>query len=1026
MTLSPTPEQQAVIDYPLLPLRVTAGAGTGKTTTMALRLAALIRREGIAPEEALGITFTNKAAEELADRLRTHLPELAGTGRQVEVTTYHGLAHSVLAEFGPLVGIERGVGVITPGYSRQLLREALGAGPRQALDLTVPGSRVDELVTLAGQLGDHLLDPSRLRGESPVGDEVAAERAEMAEVLADYAERKRRLGAVDYADMVALGHRLLFEHPEIAARLRCRYRVVLLDEYQDTNPAQRELLRLVFAEGFPVTAVGDADQTIYEWRGASLENFGAFPTHFTEPGGTPAATLQLSHNRRSGTRIVDLANLVREHIAERSGLDRLRALDDAPAGEVVSAWFHSAVDEARWIAGEVVRLHDAGGIAWRDVGVLFRRHGNIGLVRDALGREGVPVEVAALGGLLDVPEVADLHAWLRVIGRPDDSPALMRVLLGAHYHLGLGDLAPVAAWLARLLPRDEDDTAGIGWAMLEAFDHLEGCPGFSPEARRRLTRFRATYRRLLEAAQGMSLVELCRRILDETGAWPEVEALDDAARLSARLNLYRFLDLAEAWSPLEGAPALDAFLDYLDLLLEDRAADELDTARVSGEDAVALLTVHRAKGLEWPVVMLPALAKGTFPSQARTLEDPLTHPQFLPYHLRLDADYLPALPADAEERKELVRGRHEDQEWRTAYVAVTRAKRRLVLTGAFWYTEKRAKKPSPLLELVARVPGAEVITAAAEPGAPPPPLRFDPPDADTPDPTFPMGWREALRAAAADPGYPQRLAAEAGGTAGYDAAAARLAPILEGLPELRPSAAETPHFRTTVTGLVTFASCPLRFHWSAVDRLPRRPSGHLRSGIEVHRRIEAHNRGGLPFEEAEEALYDFAAGEGGGGGGDPVAAFLSSRFASLTPILVEAPFELRVGQARLAGRIDAVYQPEEGTWEVVDFKSGRRRHDPAQRVQLEAYAVAVDEAALAAAAPSRTRVTFVYLGGGHLEEVSEQVDAAWLQEARSHLASLVAGAAGGTGAPSPSQSCRDCDFSRFCPEGAAWLAANPG
>ncbi|MFH1329811.1 MAG: ATP-dependent DNA helicase [Actinomycetota bacterium] len=1022
MIVAPTPEQQKVVDYPLLPLRVTAGAGTGKTTTMALRLAALIRSEDLEPEEALGITFTNKAAEELADRLREHLGDLAEVGRQVEVTTYHGFAHAVLAEFGPLVGVERGVAVITPGYTRQLLRDALGGAPRRLLDLPSPGARVDELVVLAGQLGDHLGDVATHAAAAP-GDDTAAERAEMAEVLAAYAERKRCLGAIDYADMIALAYRLLSTHPAVALRLRERYRVVLLDEYQDTNPAQREMLRLVFGGGFPVTAVGDADQTIYEWRGASLQNFGDFPLHFPQADGIPAETLYLAHNRRSGTRIVDLANRVRRQISARSGLERLEALDDAPAGDVATAWFHGALDEARFIAAEVLRLHDAGEAAWRDVGILFRRHASIALVRDSLERAGVPVEVASLGGLLDVPEVADLHAWLRIVGRPDDTAALMRVLLGTRYHLGLGDLAPVAARPARRPPGEEDDPEVPARGMLEGFDQLEECPGLTAEAARRLTAFRATHRRLLEAAQGLSLVDLCRRILDDTGAWPEVEALGDAARLSARLNLYRFLDLAEGWSPLEGAPSLDAFLDYLDLLAEDRASEELDTARVGGEDAVALLTVHRAKGLEWPVVFLPALAKGTFPSGPHTLEDPLTHPQFLPYERRLDEGYLPALPADAKERRALVRSRHEDQEWRTAYVAVTRAKRRLVLTGAYWYTEKRPKEPSPLLDLAAEVDGVERRVLAATPGDPPPALRFDCDDAGDADPCFPAGRRAALRAAVADPAFPARLAAAMASTAAYEAATTTLTQTLDGLPEPQPLPVAPPAFRTTVTALVTFASCPLRFHWSAVDRLPRRPSAARRRGVDVHRRIELHHRGGLPPEEADESLYDLPGGDGPGGG-DPFALFRASRFAALVPVLVEAPFELHLGGARLTGRIDAVYQPEEGVWQVVDFKSGRRHPDPALRVQLEAYAVAVHEAGFPAA-PQRTRVTFAYLGGGALDETTEEVGKEWRDEARGHLASLLAAAASGERSPSPSEACRTCDFARFCPEGRAWAAAPP-
>ena len=219
MSIVPTPEQQRIIAYPLRPLRVTAGAGTGKTTTMALRLAGLIRSAGLEPEQALGITFTNKAAEELADRLRMHLGDLAEAGRQVEVTTYHGFAHSLLAEFGPLVGIERGLAVITPGYQRQLLRDALGSRSRRLMDLTAPGARVEELAVLAGQMADHLVDPARpavLGGT----DQVAAERAEMAEVLLEYAARKRRLQAVDYSDLITLAYHLLAASPGVVARLR--------------------------------------------------------------------------------------------------------------------------------------------------------------------------------------------------------------------------------------------------------------------------------------------------------------------------------------------------------------------------------------------------------------------------------------------------------------------------------------------------------------------------------------------------------------------------------------------------------------------------------------------------------------------------------------------------------------------------------------------------------------------------------------------------------------------------------------
>jgi len=1020
-SIIPSPEQAAVRDHALLPLRVTAGAGTGKTTTIALRLAALVDRGEVEPEQALGITFTNKAAEELADRLRASLLGLAEDGREIEVTTYHGFALGLLREFGPLVGVERSAAIVTPGYARQLLRDALGEGPREALDLTVPGMRVDELVTLAGQLGDHLIAADALPADGD--DDTTRRRAELADALVRYERRKRSLGVVDYADLISRAHRLVSEFPEIADRIRERYRVVLLDEYQDTNPAQRELLRALFGTGFPVTAVGDPDQTIYEWRGASLENFEAFGRHFPCGDGSPAPDLPLSFNRRSGHRIVELANAVRDEIGGITGLERLEALDGAPQGEIEAAWFHSAVQEARWIAGEIVRLHDEAGVSWRDVGMLFRRHRQIGLVREALEREGIPVEVAALGGLLDVPEVADLHAWLRIIARPDDAPALMRVLLGHAHRLGLGDLAPLAAWVrARHREVDEDDLGGIGWALLEAIDRLDEVTALSGEARQRLEGFAARYRELLAEAQGVSLVELCRRILDRTGVWPEVEALDDAARLSARLNLYRFLDLAEEWSPIEGAPSLEAFIDYLDLLVEDRATDELDTARVSGEAAVALLTVHRAKGLEWPVVFLPALCHNLFPSAARRYEDPSRHPQFLPHELRIDRTRLPPLPDDPEERTAMLRARHLDQEWRTAYVAVTRAASRLVCTGAYWYTEKVPKEPSRLYDLAAAV-GTESRHAAA-PGDPPATLRFPGDEGSAPDPVFPSGWLEALREAIRDPGAPARRAAELGVTRAYDAEMEQLRITLEGLPDPPQPVPEEEGFRTSVTALVTFASCPQRFHWTEVDRLPRRPSLSMRAGVELHRRIELHNRGTVPLEEAAEEFFDVPDDGTPADTESGFSAYRSSRFAAGRPRWVEAPFELAVGSGRLSGRIDAIYEPGPGTWEIVDFKGGRRRDDPAMAVQLEAYAVAVCDAGFAPEPPERLLVTFAYLGGG-LEEVTTEVDDPWLAGARMHLQELMEEAASGVTDPSPGEACRRCDFARFCDAGTAWLRGHP-
>ena len=649
----------------------------------------------------------------------------------------------------------------------------------------------------------------------------------------------------------------------------------------------------------------------------------------------------------------------------------------------------------------------------------FARTGTSPSFRDALEQAGVPVEVASLGGLLDVPEVTDLHAWLRLLEYPDDSPALLRVLLGSRYRLGLGDIAPLTNWLRARRPAGSDHDERT-FPLLEAVDQLDDVPGLRPEARRRLEAFRTVHRELLIVAQGVALDELCRRILDAIDAWAEIESMEPAAGLSARLNLYRFLDLAQAWSPLEGRTSLAAFLDYLELLADEGRADELDTARVGGEDAVTLLTVHRAKGLEWDTVFLPALMHKTFPAQSQRYDDPVDSPRFLPYSLRLDAATLPDLGGTAAERRERLRTHHEAAEWRTAYVAVTRARRRLYLSGAFWQGTKVPQPPSRLIEIARGLDVADVAVWLDEPGEAPERLILEG-TGGAPDPLFDNGWASAVRSALSDAQWIDRLVDD---RASYDARVDQLRMMVEGLPDRPASAPEQGPPGTSVTGLVTLAACPQRFFWNEIDRLPRRPAAWLKRGVEVHRQIELHNLGRLAFDDLDPDLYD-AVGDADGAeapAGDAVAAFQASRFAEDRPRFVETPIDLRIGDARIRGRIDAIYELQPGHWEIVDFKSGRRRDNAAAVVQLEAYAIAAADGAVSMDLPKSMEVTFAYLGSGAVEEVTHRVTDEWLHEARNHLESLVSQMGGDTFAPAPGPACHHCDFVSFCDAGSAFVA----
>ncbi len=1017
----PTNEQTRIIDHPLSPLRVEAGAGTGKTTTVAHRIATLIGAHGIEPERVLGITFTNKAAEELADRVRSVLGPAIEPARQVEVHTYHGFASQVLREFGALVGVERDVGVVTPTFTRQMLSTVVRSVPLPNSNATWSGL-VDRIRRLAATMGDHLVRPDDVRIPRD-GDPTWLERRDLLKAIEVYEQEKRRLGVVDYSDLVAAAHQVVTEHPWVARRIQARFEVVVLDEYQDTNPAQRNLLAAIFTDGFPVTAVGDPDQTIYEWRGASLGNFRRFPEHFPDVRGQSAPTLPLTENRRSGAHILDVANAIRAEIDGRPRLALRPAATSAP-GAVRAGWFDDAVVEAEWVAGEIAELHQAGQ-RWADIAILFRKNKDIALLRDALTARDIPIEVANLGGLLSIPEVVEIHAWLRLLDDPMDGPALARLLMGSRHRLGMGDLAVLTRWTEYTGAADATERL----SLLEAIDHLDQVGDLRPEARASLEVFIRRYRTLLEASQGVSLVELSRRILDQIGAWRDVEAMSDARRLSARLNIYRFLDLTEQWSPLEGRPSLTSFLDYL-RTMEEEPSEELDTARLAGADAVTLLTVHRAKGLEWPIVFVPAAYQGNFPSGVTgAYDNPFTKAESLPHEYRLDAEDLPMLTAtmSEEQRKAALKQRHDSQEWRIAYVATTRAKSMLTVTGAHWYgypePTKRPAKRSPLYELVAAHPMTAVVADSTDAPERPETLGYRSDRISAPDPVFGEdGWQHGLRASIQMPDHPRKLAEGAAMGRAYDSAVEEFQQLLFRLPDpVMP--VETQEMSTSVTGLVTYASCPKRYEWSEVDRLPRRYSRSARRGVEVHRRIELHHRGIVPLEEIVPTLYDIADHEGTStASADAFDVFARSRFAESAPFLVEAPFELAIGDRLIVrGRVDAVYRDGE-LWEVVDFKSGRPSDDPAMRVQLQAYALALHHGAFSAAPPTALRVTFAYLGDG-LTERTEHVDERWLAEAHSALLELADGICNTDFEPRASKSCRRCDFLAFCAAGRQFLDA---
>jgi DNA helicase-2/ATP-dependent DNA helicase PcrA len=1004
----PTLEQRSIIEYPPVPLRVAAGAGTGKTTTIVKRLAAAVDAGGD-PTRALGITFTNKAADELRVRLRESVGE-RDDGSEVEVGTYHSFASSILDEFGAFVGYEPTASLMDDGHRTELAYRVLHDLDATDLDLSALAQRKKELLAVSEVLTANLLSADDVLAAAPANlDDVWRKRKSLVEAAERFAAAKRQLGFLEYADLIALAVTIVEAFPEVADRIASRYDTVLLDEYQDTDPAQRRLLTAIFARGAAVTAVGDSDQTIYEWRGASLENFSDFPHHFQRTDGQNTETLPLSINRRSDRTILNLANQIQTMIPRLEGAEKLRSGPDAHEGAVTVGWFSTDHEEALWITEEVLNRR-AEGASWSDIAVLCRKRSAIRPIVRAFRDAGIPYAVSSMGELLTVGEVSDLVAWMRTLADPGDEPYLMRIWMGGRFRLGMRDISRLARWCKR------NDTNDLSLAV----EHLDDIQGLSSSGRARLEEYAAIHNDLHALAQVLPVSSIVASIIDRLGLWDEIAALPTAAATTARINIGRFVAIANAWTPLDGNPTLTAFIRYLTALDDAASSSDLDAAIEVTDSVVQVTTAHSAKGLEWPVVFVPSLADGTFPASVREFDEPSKRATSLPYEVRLDSSSFSEASAAApgKDRDAVLRERHNNAEWRLAYVAVTRAKHELILTGHAWDDgNKRERSPSQLLMIAHEMEDSTVGPWADDPGPKPvpPPFAEQPP---APDPHLDQDWAETMRLAIDDPGwiaaaFPDIVDAV---EEERDQLIMQIADLKEPMTELLPE-----QFSTSVTNLVAMAECPRKFKWIHYDRLPRRPGIAAQLGTRFHRKAEYHNLGIVALDEPvfEPVQAKAPAGEAVVTRSDPWEVFTESRFVDLKATFAEVPFVLEIGRGMLRGKIDAIYTDDTESWEVVDYKSGKRRDDTARKVQLEAYALAIADGTVATNPPETLAVTFAYFGGGVCEEDSAVVDDAWLSNARSHVGSLMNAAEDGPFEPTPSPACRYCDFLHLCEPGQA-------
>ncbi len=1109
----PTPEQAAVIAAPLGPMAVIAGAGSGKSETMAARLVWLVANGMVRPDRVLGLTFTRKAAAELADRVRSRLERLrrseltvAGPtdgdpfGGDPVIGTYHAYAGRLVSDNALREGLEPSMRLITPALSWQLAAGIVGGydGPMDEITWT-PQTVTAAVLELAGDLAEHLREagdvtavgawltaeleglPGRVPGAVRKIMETQRAREQLLPLVERYAAAKAAREVLDHSDQVALAARIAGRHPEVGAAERARYQVVLLDEYQDTSHAQLVLLRSLFGGGHPVTAVGDPCQSIYGWRGASAGNLRRFTVDFpvvarVRPFGAsassgPAPVLVLSTSFRNSARVLDASAAIQQDLRyEAPDVPRLVSSPDrAERGVVTCALLGTVLDEADWVAGQIAGLLHAepgcapdgqpwpdrrpAGVRPSDIAVLCRKRAQFVPLRRAIEARGIPVEVVGLGGLLVVPEVQDVVATLRVLQDAGASDALARLLTGPRWRIGPRDLVALGR-RARVLVRGEtpqpqpqpdqadplaeaitDLTAETG-SLVEALDDLGDPAAYSAVGYARMHALAGELRRL-RAHVGRPLADLAAEAERMLGLDIEVAARPGADPVAARADLDAFTDVAAAFAGEGAEPTLGAFLAYLTAAQQEEFG--LETGRVGESDSVKLLTVHAAKGLQWPAVFVPGLAQGersqVFPARPRVSTRWTDNARLIPFSLRGDAGDLPELrgldAASLGAFTDACAARDLAEERRLMYVASTRAAFWLGCSG-YWWGEGGTSRlgPSPFLEEVRASGAADVSawTSAPEPDAENPLLAT----VETADwPATPAGRHyEAVREAARmvekvlargdgppePPAYggthppvppgegtsPSGTPLDTGDQALVEAWSRDADLLLAERAQQRQGTGPTDvalPARLSVSALVSLARDPAELARQVRRPMPRPPGRQARRGTAFHQWLEQRYGQQLLIDDSDLFGSDGDERRGQDDLAELRARFERSEWADRWPRAVEVPFETLVGGRLIRGRIDAVFDRavfdravsdravsdravsgQDGGYDVVDWKTGTPPRSAAERhavsVQLAAYRLAW--AALADVPVAAVRAAFYYVAHGRTVRPADLLDEAGL------------------------------------------------
>jgi len=1057
-------EQIRAITHPGGPLLILAAAGTGKTHTLVERFAWLAQ-QGTPADAILALTFSPAAADELRERIEARVPVRY---EELSVTTFHGFCARLLREEALEAGIDPFAAPVTPSDRLAMLLERIDELPLASHDLrgnpsALLGSIVQRIDRLKDELisaGDYATWASKLADESETDRTRAAREREFAAIYTAHDRMLAESGTLDFGDLILQAFGLLRSKQHVRARLAARFRHVLVDEFQDTSFAQGLLLRLLVAEHGNVTVAADDDQSIHRFRGASTKSIADFRAEWPD-----AAVVRLSESFRSGTRIIAAAQAVAEPDPGRL-LKRLDARPGAPAGEVMFWRCASERAQAQAVAADVERLlsrAERGGeasagreasrrgrIAPEDICVLVRSVKTEGqAVAAALEERAVPYRLSGAAAFFQRAEVRDLLAWLRLLVDPGDAGAVVRALARPPIELRAIDLARCTQIARR---RKLDMVAALGAAMES--------PQIPPEARERIHTFLKLYRSAAGALDSTRPDLYVHRLIERLGLRRQLLFAASTEVVERLVNLAKFGELAADYLRRSPQATAREFARSI-AAVADAGLREEEAVATERPRGVQVMAMHAAKGLEFDHVYVLGLIAARVPGPRQRALEPIP-----------DALIKEVLPPESK-------AVHVSQMRRLLHVAMTRARRRLVLAYPAVTERGAAQPPSPFAEEARTAVGAEweareeelfgpaetlqstfrllrdeLLTTVAQVGGRLGELRFDT-DLDvshavvrylevlklsalmerTRDGTLSVAEALAdvnarlLQAATAE----QREIFETSALDEYlldaerderlraRAVAQRSEPSLE---QFLPRRGDG--LVLSATDIETYRTCPLKYKFARVFRIPAEPTLNQRFGILVHQVLERFHQGGTASGSLPELLGLLEAGWRRGGFGDSeeerqlrakaTQALLRyhERFQGedAEPVWFERAFAFSLGPHLLRGRVDRVDKLPDGGYELIDYKTGRPKSANQLRddVQLSLYAVGARESWQLEAAH---QAYYYVLDDEKVPVERSAEDRDWITETVLEVAD---GILGQGFEPTPSWSaCSMCDYRIACP-----------